>query len=113
VCEQAYPVRVSKYSIRGNSGGAGKFRGGNGIVREIELLTPMQVGILSDRRLRPPYGLHGGAAGKPGSNRLLRDGKSTKLEGKCAFSGEKGDVVRIESPGGGGWGKRNVKGRRP
>ncbi len=106
VFEQTYPVRVRSYSIRRNSGGAGKFRGGDGIVREIELLTSTQVGILSDRRDRGPYGLAGGSAGKRGKNELLRGGKKTSLAGKCAFHAEAGDILRIETPGGGGWGKK-------
>ena len=106
VFEQTYPVRVRSYSIRRNSGGTGKSRGGDGIIREIELLTPMQVGILSDRRDRGPYGLVGGAEGKPGKNELIRNGKKTALPGKCAFHAEAGDILRIETPGGGGWGKK-------
>jgi N-methylhydantoinase B len=111
VFEQTYPVRVRNYSIRQNSGGAGRFRGGDGIVREIELLTPMQVGILSDRRDRGPYGLSGGSEGKRGKNELVREGKATALPGKTAFNGEMGDILRIETPGGGGWGKRESSAR--
>jgi N-methylhydantoinase B len=111
VLEQTYPVRVRSYSIRRNSGGAGKFRGGDGIIREIELLTPTQVGILSDRRERGPYGLNGGSEGKRGKNELVRKGKTTPLPGKCAFNADTGDVVRIETPGGGGWGKTEVRRR--
>jgi N-methylhydantoinase B len=110
VFEQTYPVRVRSYSIRQNSGGAGKFRGGDGIIREIELLTPTQVGILSDRRERGPYGLNGGLEGKRGKNELVRKGKATPLPGKCAFNAEAGDTLRIQTPGGGGWGK--INGRR-
>jgi N-methylhydantoinase B len=109
VLEQTYPVRVRRYSIRRNSGGAGKFRGGDGVVREIELLTPTQVGILSDRRERGPYGLNGGSEGKRGKNELIRKGKTTALPGKCAFNAEAGDVLRIETPGGGGWGKSKAQ----
>ena len=109
VFEQTYPVRVRSYSIRRNSGGAGKSHGGDGIIREIELLTPIQVGILSDRRDRGPYGLAGGAAGKRGTNELIRRGKKTSLPGKCAFHAETGDILRIETPGGGGWGKKKQK----
>jgi N-methylhydantoinase B len=109
VFEQTYPVRVRSYSIRRSSGGAGEFRGGDGIIREIELLTPMQVGILSDRRDRGPYGLSGGSAGKPGKNEVIRGGKRIQLPGKCAFHAEAGSIVRIETPGGGGWGERKTK----
>jgi N-methylhydantoinase B len=109
VFEQTYPVRVLSYSVRKNSGGAGKFRGGDGIVREIELLTPMQVGILSDRREIGPYGLSGGARGKRGRNELIRDGRGIVLPGKTAFHGEAGDVLRVETPGGGGYGERDLR----
>lgn len=104
VFEQAYPVRVKKYSLRPRSGGAGKFRGGDGIIREIELLVPAQVGILSDRRDRGPYGLNRGGVGKPGKNELIRRGKKSGLPGKCTLRVESGDLIRIETPGGGGWG---------
>lgn len=109
VFEQTYPVRVRSYSIRRNSGGGGEFRGGDGIIREIELLTPMQVGILSDRRDRGPYGLAGGTAGRRGKNELIRGGKKSSLPGKCTFHADAGDILRIETPGGGGWGKRKAK----
>jgi N-methylhydantoinase B len=105
VFEQTYPVCVRRYGIRKNSGGAGKFRGGDGIIREIELLTPTQVGILSDRRERGPYGLTGGVSGQPGKNTLITGGRRRQLPGKCTFRADKGDIIRIETPGGGGWGK--------
>jgi N-methylhydantoinase B len=109
VFEQTYPVRVRSYSIHKHSGGAGKFRGGNGIIREIELLAPMQVGILSDRRERGPYGLAGGAEGKPGKNELIQNGKKKTLPGKTAFHAEAGDILRIETPGGGGHGRKKTR----
>lgn len=115
VFEQTYPVRVREYSIRRNSGGAGISRGGDGIVRELEFLTPMQAAILSDRRDRGPWGLAGGTAGQPGVNQLRRDGETIALPGKCAFHAYPGDVLRIETPGGGGYGKSKshlVKDRR-
>ena len=108
VFEQTYPVRVRSYSIRKNSGGSGEFRGGDGIIREIELLTPMQVGVLSDRRQFGPYGLAGGAQGKRGKNALIRKGRAQPLPGKIAFQADKGDILRIETPGGGGHGKRKI-----
>jgi N-methylhydantoinase B len=111
VFEQTYPVRVRSYSIRKNSGGAGKFRGGDGIIREMELLIATQVTVLSDRRARGPYGLNGGLAGKRGKNELRRKGKTMTLPGKCAFNAEAGDVLRIETPGAGGWGKSKVRTR--
>jgi len=105
VLEHSYPVRVLRYSFRPNSGGAGQYRGGDGLIREVELLTDMQVGLLCDRRARGPYGLAGGDPGKPGRNELRVAGKRRPLAAKCAFYAAAGAVVRIESPGGGGWGK--------
>jgi N-methylhydantoinase B len=113
VFEQTYPVRVRSYSIRKNSGGQGKFHGGDGIIREIELLTPTQVAILSDRRERGPYGLNGGLEGKPGKNEVIREGKTMPLPGKCTFNADTGDILRIETPGGGGWGKSKDRSRSP
>ena len=105
VLEHAYPVRVRRYSFRPNSGGAGKFRGGDGLIREIEFLTPAHVGLLCDRRARGPYGLAGGKQGKPGRNELIVKGRKRTVPAKCAFYVEPGTIIRVESPGGGGWGK--------
>ena len=100
--EYDYPMRVRRYSIRRGSGGVGAARGGNGIVREIEMLTRARVAILSDRRSRGPYGLHGGAPGAPGRNFLIRDGNERNLAGKETMDALPGDRIRIETPGGGG-----------
>ena len=105
VLEITYPVRVRKYGLRRGSGGAGKYRGGDGIVREIELLVDAQVGILSERRTIGPYGLSGGAPGATGQNELISRGQRTRLSSKCGFYARAGDTIRIETPGGGGWGK--------
>jgi N-methylhydantoinase B len=102
--EYAYPFRVRRYSYRRGSGGTGKFRGGDGLVREIELLGAAQVTILADRRVFAPYGLQGGEEGMPGRSILLSNGQPTELPGKCNLQAAAGDVVRIETPGGGGWG---------
>ena len=107
--ESAYPLRVRRYGLRRNSGGAGKHRGGDGIVREIEILTDAQVAILSDRRARGPYGLAGGEEGKPGVNYLIRDGKRRWLPSKCTVTVRAGDVISLQTPGGGGWGKKTKK----
>jgi N-methylhydantoinase B len=104
--ESFYPLRVRRYGLRRNSGGAGRHRGGDGIVREIELLTEAQVAILSDRRRFAPYGLQGGRGGKRGRNRLLRaSGEVERLPSKCTVNVRAGEVVSIETPGGGGWGR--------
>jgi|tagenome__1003787_1003787.scaffolds.fasta_scaffold20973417_2 N-methylhydantoinase B len=116
VFEQSYPVRVRRYAVRQGSGGAGHNRGGDGIIREIELLVPTEVGFLGDRRKRGPYGLAGGAAGQTGANTAVTRGKARTVPGKCAIFVEAGSVVRIETPGGGGWGappRRVLKGKRP
>jgi N-methylhydantoinase B len=104
--EYAYPFRVAKYSLRPNSGGAGKHRGGDGIVRELELLCEAEVTLLADRRLRGPYGLNGGSDGSSGCNVVLRrDGSEWPIPAKGSIRLRRGDRIRIESPGGGGWGK--------
>ncbi len=99
--ERAYPVRITEYRVRGGSGGAGTWRGGDGLVREFEFLAPASVSILSDRRVRGPYGLAGGKAGRPGKNAL----NGRPLSGKTSFEARPGDRVRIETPGGGGFGR--------
>ena len=105
--EYAYPFRVTRYSFRRGSGGAGKYRGGDGIVREIELLTDAEVTLLSDRRARGPYGLNGGADGAPGRAAIVhQDGSELQIGGKASVRLKPGERVRIESPGGGGWGKK-------
>ncbi len=103
--EHAYPLRVRRTCLRRGSGGRGLHPGGEGIVRELELLTAAQITIISDRRRRGPYGLAGGEAGKVGRNLLVRDENERELPGKCSFVGRGGDRLRIETPGGGGWGK--------
>jgi N-methylhydantoinase B len=105
--EHAYPIRVTEYSIRKKSGGAGKFRGGDGIVREVELLSDAQVTLLADRRKRGPYGLNGGEDGATGKTEVLHaDGTREGLPGKCSVQLKRGDRVKISTSGGGGWGKR-------
>jgi N-methylhydantoinase B len=104
--EYAYPLRLRRYSLRANSGGAGLHAGGDGIVREIEVLTEAQVTVLADRRSRGPYGLAGGGEGSAGKTTIRRrDGSEEPLPGKASVRLQAGDRVRIESPGGGGWGK--------
>jgi len=103
--EYAYPFRVRSYGYRAGSGGAGEFKGGDGLVREIELLADAQVTLLCDRRKFHPYGLAGGESGATGATLLLHpDGTSEELPGKCSIHASKGDIVRLETPGGGGWG---------
>jgi N-methylhydantoinase B len=105
--EYAYPFRVKRYSYRYGSGGAGKFRGGDGLIREIELLADAQVTLLADRRKSRPYGLQGGKEGKAGIALVTKaeSGEEITLPGKCSRRLSKGDILRIETPGGGGWGE--------
>ena len=103
--EYAYPVRVRSYSYRPGSGGAGQFRGGDGIVREVELLAPAKVTLLTDRRTLAPYGLAGGEPGALGRSILLSGSNETVLPAKCSIEAVVGDIIRIETPGGGGWGQ--------
>lgn len=104
--EHAYPLRVRKYSLRQGSGGEGQFRGGDGIFREIEVLTACEVTLLADRRSRGPWGLSGGAEGAAGRAFVVRqNGTSQEMPGKFSTRLQPGERIRIESPGGGGWGE--------
>src|SRR6266446_9463133 len=105
VLEHVYPIRVRRYALRRASGGRGKFRGGDGIVREIEMLSGVQVAVLSDRRKIAPYGLSGGAPGAVGKTEKIADVRVRGLPSKCSFYAPAGTIVRIETPGGGGWGE--------
>jgi N-methylhydantoinase B len=103
--EYAYPLRVRRYAIRQGSGGKGRYRGGDGLVREIEVLGDADVTLLSDRRERGPFGLAGGHDGKTGAASVVRtDGSAQKLSGKFSLRLKKGERIQIESPGGGGFG---------
>jgi len=106
--EYAYPLRVRKYSLRPESGGKGKFAGGDGIVREIEVLTDCDVTLLADRRSRGPWGLAGAADGAPGTAFITRmDGTVHQMSGKFSTRLRQGERIRIETPGGGGWGVKS------
>jgi N-methylhydantoinase B len=103
--EHQFPLRIAGYRVRRGSGGVGMHRGGDGIVREFEFLVPAEVTLISDRREHGPWGLAGGESGTPGRNTLVRAGRRQKLPGKTRFEARPGDVLKIETPGGGGWGK--------
>lgn len=100
--EYTYPFLVTEYSIRKGTGGAGLHRGGDGITREIRLLSDAEVTVLSERRSIPPYGLAGGQAGAVGRNIVIRNGVASERPGKFYEKLKKGDSIRIETPGGGG-----------
>jgi N-methylhydantoinase B len=103
--EYSYPLRVMKYALRAGSGGEGKHRGGDGIVREMEVLADATVTLLADRRKFRPYGLAGGEDGAPGRTEILRaDGSTELMPSKGSTRLRRGERVRIETPGGGGWG---------
>jgi N-methylhydantoinase B len=112
--EYAYPLRVREYAIRANSGGRGRQRGGDGVVREIETLVDARMSLLADRRRRAPYGLAGGEDGQRGRDALVRvdDGgraRSRRIDAKGSHDLKAGDRVRIETPGGGGHGRAAMK----
>jgi N-methylhydantoinase B len=104
--EYAYPFRVRSYRYRRGSGGDGEFCGGDGLIREIELLAPSQVTFLCERHRFAPYGLSGGSDGARGQVFLDKaNGETQKLPAKCTLYAAANDVIRVETPGGGGWGK--------
>jgi 5-oxoprolinase (ATP-hydrolysing) len=105
VLEWRYPVRVARFELRRGSGGAGRWRGGDGVIRAIEFLEPMSAALLTNRRRVPPFGLAGGEPGLPGINRVeRRDGTVETLGPTAELSLAPGDRLVIETPGGGGFG---------
>lgn len=117
IMERRYPVVLRQFSIRDGSGGAGKYRGGDGVVRDIEFLPKgIQVSILSERRVFRPYGLEGGEDAQNGRNLWVRrdangQGKdrTVNLGGKTTVKFNRGDRIVIMTPGGGGWGREEGK----
>jgi N-methylhydantoinase B len=104
--ELAFPFRITRYSLRKKSGGTGFYRGGDGVIREYEMLAPATVTMLSERRTVAPWGLHGGEAGQPGRNTLFHaDGSEEALPAHFTRPLAPGDRLRIETPGGGGFGE--------
>jgi N-methylhydantoinase B len=108
--EYAYPFRVRRYAYRTGSGGAGQFAGGDGLIRELELLADAEVTLLADRRLFRPYGLAGGEDGAAGHAWIAHSGETeaSELPGKCSLRVAKGSLLRLETPGAGGWGARQT-----
>ena len=100
-----YPFRVTKYTLRRDSGGPGAYKGGEGIHREIEFLTDATLSLMGERRRHGPWGLAGGAPGAMGEDWLLRrTGERERLPGKVTVDVEAGDRLTVLTPGGGGWG---------
>ena len=110
ILERRFPVRLRQFAVRHGSGGAGLHRGGDGVVRELEFCEDgMSVGILSERRALAPHGLNGGGDAERGKNTLLfKDGRVVSLGPKNEIRVGKGDRIRIETPGGGGWGQKGI-----
>jgi len=107
VLERTYPLRVLRYSIRRSSGGAGAAPGGDGVERDLLVLQDVTVSLITERRTSRPWGLHGDEPGAPGENWLLPGGDeatATRLPDKCTLHLKAGDVLRMLTPGGGGWG---------
>ncbi|MBX6422762.1 hydantoinase B/oxoprolinase family protein [Thermosulfurimonas sp. F29] len=106
--ELGYPLVVERYGLRPRSGGGGRFRGGDGLVRRFRFLAPVTVSLLTERRKLSPYGLFGGKPGKRGRNLLFdRNGRKRVLPGKGVFDLKPGEVLEIRTPGGGGYGRRD------
>jgi N-methylhydantoinase B len=103
--EFAYPLRMRRYGYRRGSGGEGMHRGGDGLVKEVEMLCDAEVTLLADRRMVRPYGLEGGAEGAAGRAVLREGDEERELRGKCSARVKRGAVLRLETPGGGGWGR--------
>jgi 5-oxoprolinase (ATP-hydrolysing) len=104
VLERRWPVIVRRFAVRRGSGGAGAHRGGDGLIRELEAREPLRATLLSGRRTAGAFGLFGGGSGEPGRNVVVRGGLETLLGGCAEVRLAAGDVLRIETPGGGGCG---------
>ncbi|HKJ42051.1 MAG TPA: hydantoinase B/oxoprolinase family protein, partial [Sunxiuqinia sp.] len=106
IMEHRYPVRLDEFSIRANSGGNGKWHGGDGIVRKLTFLESVNLSVLTQRRQSGPYGLKGGQDGQPGSQKVIRkDGEVIQLQSIQNIDLQAGDQFVIETPGGGGYRK--------
>jgi len=98
--EREYPLRIERYALRAGTGGAGRHRGGDGVVRVYRVLADCRLGLMTERRRHGPHGAAGGKDGSPGANRL----NGRRLPAKCSLDLKAGDVLEIRTPGGGGWG---------
>ena len=106
VLEARYPVRLERFSLRANSGGAGIHPGGDGLVRAYRFLSEVTLSLLTERREVAPWGLKGGSPGLPGRNTLVRSDATREILGaKCSLEVAAGECLVVETPGGGGWGR--------
>ena len=106
ILERRFPVRLESFAIRRGSGGGGRHAGGDGAIRRLRFLAPMTAGLLATRRDHAPQGLAGGGPGQPGLQRIVRaDGAVEALPGCFSVEAQAGDVIEIETPGGGGYGR--------
>jgi len=103
--EAYYPLRVRRYAVRRGSGGRGRYNGGDGIVREIEFLSRAELTLLAERRRVPPWGLEGGGPGATGRDWVIRGGRARRIPAKTTLIVEPGDRLRVETPGGGAFGR--------
>jgi 5-oxoprolinase (ATP-hydrolysing) len=108
VLETRYPVRLERFAIRKGSGGDGRWSGGDGLIREYRFLKPVDVSLLTQRRERAPFGMEGGEPGAKGKNvRITAAGQRLELAGAISYAAAEGERLILETPGGGGWGKRD------
>jgi len=113
ILELRYPVRLERFEIRKNSGGKGKWQGGNGVIREVKFKEKMEVNLLTQHRNEMPYGLGGGKPGKPGEQQLIRvSGEKIQLSGLATLDVNTGEKILIATPGGGGYGKQKAPSRK-
>jgi 5-oxoprolinase (ATP-hydrolysing) len=110
VMEHRYPVRVERFALRRGSGGEGRWRGGDGVIRELCFLEPVSLSVLTQHRVERPYGMEGGEPGRAGQQRVIRaSGAIVELAPVDGCEMEPGDRLVIETPGGGGWGRGVVR----
>lgn len=113
VLEAYYPMRVHRYAVRRDSGGDGLHRGGDGIVREVEVLVESEITLLAERRTRGPWGLCGGADGGAGKDEIVDErGRRTRIGSKISLTLDAGGRIVVATPGGGGWGKLARRGHK-
>ena len=110
IIESRYPVRLRAFAVRRGSGGSGRYRGGDGVIRHFTFLGELDVAIVSQRRAVPPFGLNGGGPGKTGENiRVRADGAEEMLEGNASYHADAGEELIIRTPGGGDWGAESAE----